>query len=224
MDKFDYRKNLKELYLPPSRNPVLVDVPAMDFLMIDGEGDPNTSQPFQDAIEALYGTSYTVKFMLKKEERGAEYAVGPLEGLWYADEIRSFLEGDKSKWRWTLCMMQPGWVSEADVLEGAGRVREKKGGAAPGVAAALDHMRFESFEEGRSAQVMHIGPFADEGPAVERLMAFIEESGCAPRGRHHEIYLSDFRRADPARLKTVLRHPVECGGDAGQEPELPRLP
>ncbi len=210
MDKFDYKKNLKELYFPPAKNPVVVEVPAMNFLLIDGEGDPNTSQAFQDAVEALYGTAYTVKFMLKKEGRGAEYTVPPLEGLWYADDPRVFLQGIRDEWRWTLGLMQPDWVNEADALEGMRRLREKKGGdAAPvGLGAALDRMRFSSFDEGRSAQVMHIGPFSEEGPTIERLMAFIEENGFQLRGHHHEIYLSDFRRTDPARLKTVLRHPV----------------
>jgi hypothetical protein len=204
MDKFDYRKDLKELYLPPSKHPVLLDVPRMNFLMTDGEGDPNTSQAFQEAVEALYGTSYTVKFMLKKEGRSGEYAdysVPPLEGLWYADDPRVFLEAVKDEWRWTLAIMQPDWVSEADVVEGMRRLKEKKG------LPALERLRFESFAEGRAAQIMHVGPFSAEGPTIERLFAFIEENGLALRGHHHEIYLSDFRKTDPARLKTVLRHP-----------------
>lgn len=203
MDKFDYRKDLKELYFPPSRHPVTVDVPVMRFLMTDGEGDPNTSQAFQDAVEALYGLSYTIKFMLKKQERGPDYAVAPLEGLWYAEDHRVFLQGSKDEWNWTLAIMQPDWVSEADAREATRQLREKKD------PPALSRLRFASFKEGKSAQVMHIGPFSDEGPTVERLFAYIEEQGLELRGHHHEIYLSDFRRTDPAKLKTVLRHPVK---------------
>jgi hypothetical protein len=202
MGKLDYKKELKELYFPPAGHPVLVKVPKMNFLQVDGEGDPNTSQAFQEALEALYGVAYTVKFMLKKQGGGADYAVPPLEGLWYADDPRQFLEARKEEWRWTVMIMQPHWVTKADVAEATRQLREKKD------LPALEKMRFKAFSEGKSAQVMHVGPFSAEGPTIQLLLDFIEENGLKPRGHHHEIYMSDFRRTDPAKLKTVIRHPV----------------
>ena len=203
MQKIDLKKELKHLYNPSPKNVGIVDVPKMNFLMIDGAGDPNTSQDFKHAIEALFGLSYTIKFMVKKSEMAIDYSVMPLEGLWWADDMSKFSIEAKSDWKWTLMIMQPEFISLNLVNKGINELQRKKD------PVALSRTRFESFEEGKSAQVMHIGPFSDEGPTVEKIHDFIKETGSATRGKHHEIYLSDIRKGDPARWKTVIRQPFQ---------------
>jgi hypothetical protein len=203
MQKVDLRKEWKHLYKPSPKKVEIVDVPQMNFLMIDGRGDPNTSQEFQEAVEALFGVSYTAKFMVKKGETAIDYSVMPLEGLWWMDDMADFSIERKHEWKWTAMIMQPEYVS-ADLLQAAMAQVEKKKNP-----PALSKLRFESYHEGKSAQIMHIGPFAEEGPTVEKIHQFIEDNGYALSGKHHEIYLSDFRRAAPEKLKTVIRQPVE---------------
>jgi len=198
MKKIDYKKELKHLYWSSAKKITEVVVPKMNFLLIDGEGKPG-SQDFQDAIATLFPLSYTLKFMLKRGELGIDYGVLPLEGLWWADDITSFTTGEKDKWKWTLMIMQPELITEAMVEEAKEQVRVKKN------PAALPLLRFESFEEGKAAQIMHIGPFSEEGPSVEKVHSFIEENGNERTGKHHEIYLSDIRRAAPENLKTIIR-------------------
>lgn len=202
MQKIDLKKELKDLYQPSAREVVQVDVPTLRYLMFDGEGNPNTSQDYAQGVEALFAVSYTAKFMVKKGPQALDYAVMPLEGLWWADDMSSFVTGDKSQWKWTMMILQPDFVGD-DVIEAArAAVRRKKG------LAAVDRLRLEPFSEGRCAQVLHIGPFSEEGPTIERLHDFIDaRTGRA--GKHHEIYLSDIRRADPARWKTIIRHPMK---------------
>lgn len=203
--KIDLRNKLKHLYGPSAREVVEVEVPEMRFLKLDGEGDPNTSETFREAVEALYAVSYALKFAVKKEE-GLDYRVMPLEGLWWTEKSVTDLEEireDKSAWKWTLLIMQPEWATEERFGRSLTSVRQKKS------LPALSGMRLETFREGRAAQVMHVGPFAEEGPTLERLDRFIEERGGKMRGKHHEIYLSDFRRTAPERLKTIIRHPFE---------------
>jgi hypothetical protein len=202
MEKIDYKKEFKHLYKPSSKKVETVDVPEWNFLMVDGKGDPNKSQAFQDAIEALYALSYTLKFMIKRGEEGIDYGVLPLEGLWWADDMSSFKEGRKDDWYWTLMIMQPELVTEEKVQQAIEQVREKKD------PVSLSLVRFETFREGKAAQTMHIGPFSEEGPAIEKVHAFIEENGCRRRGKHHEIYLSDVRRAAPEKWKTIVRQPM----------------
>ena len=202
MDKLDLRKNLKEFYGPSPKEVVQVDVPPMNFLMVDGAGDPNTSQAYREAIEALFSLSYTLKFAVKKGQSAVDFKVMPLEGLWWADDMASFMTGDKSSWKWTAMIMQPEVITASmasDVLAG---LRSKKD------LPALARIRFESFAEGTCAQLMHIGPFTAEAPNIQRIHHFIEASGRQRSGRHHEIYLSDFRRTAPERLKTVIRQPM----------------
>lgn len=201
MAKLDLKKQLKALYAPSAKEPARVDVPSMQFLMIDGEGDPNTSQAFQDAFPALYGMAYTLKFAAKKAGL-QDYVVMPPEGLWWSDETGRLDLTDKSAWQWTLMIAQPDFITEAMVTAAREQLKSKKD--PPG----LERLRFERFDEGRCAQIMHIGPYADEGPTVERLHAFIRDQGLTPRGKHHEIYLGDPRRAKPERLKTVVRQPI----------------
>lgn len=202
MEKIDLVKTLKSLYNPSSKEISAVEVPDMRFAMIDGAGDPNTSPDFQSAVEALFGISYTLKFMLKKREGGVDYGVMPLEGLWWSDDMTRFSIEAKGLWKWTLMIMQPDFVTGDDFMAAQEELTRKKN------PAALRNVRFEHFREGLSAQILHIGPFSAEGPAVERLHAFIGESGRRPEGKHHEIYMSDFRRTATERLKTIIRQPM----------------
>jgi hypothetical protein len=201
LDKIDLKKELKQLYNPPGAKFSLVDVPAMNFIMIDGAGDPNTSQEYQEAIESLYSISYTLKFMVKKEQL-IDYGVMPLEGLWWTNDMARFSPNNKDIWKWTAMIMQPEWVSEElyrRALEQAGKKKN---------LPALSKARFQSFHEGLSVQIMYTGPFSDEGPTIEKMHSYIKDNGYVFAGavqKHHEIYLSDFRRTSPAKLKTVIR-------------------
>jgi len=202
MEKIDFKKELKHLYEPPTKKVEIVNVPEMNFLMIDGKGDPNITQEFSDAVEALFGVSYTLKFIIKKGELEIDYGVMPLEGLWWADDMSSFKTGDKSKWKWTLMIMQPEYITNDLVTEACRQVQKKKN------PAALSKIRFESFLEGQAAQTMHIGPFSEEGPTIKRVHDFISGQGYTLFGKHHEIYLSDIRKAAPEKWKTIIRQHV----------------
>jgi hypothetical protein len=201
VEKIDLRRQLKQLYAPSAKAVAEVQVPAFTFLMVDGQGDPNTSGTYAEAVEALFSVSYTVKFMVKKGPLQQDYAVMPLEGLWWADDMAAFKSGDRQDWRWTMMIMQPAFVPQALLHQAIGEVEQKKS------LPALPRLRIENFEEGRCAQILHVGPFSEEGPTIERLHAYIEvRTGL--RGRHHEIYLTDIRRAAPSRWKTVIRQPM----------------
>jgi hypothetical protein len=202
MDKIDLRKELKHLYQASAKAVVQVEVPPLKYLMVDGEGDPNTSQAYAQAVEALFSVSYTGKFMVKKGPQALDYSVMPLEGLWWADDMTVFADNDKAKWKWTMMILQPDFVAD-DIIEAAlAEVRRKK--KLPGI----DRLRLEKFSEGLCAQILHIGPFCEEGPTIERLHAFIDTRS-SRIGKHHEIYLSDIRRADPKNWKTIIRHPMK---------------
>jgi len=201
MKKIDHKKELKHLYSATAKKIVEVDVPAMRFLMVDGQGDPNTSDDYARAVEALFFVSYTAKFMIKKGTQQLDYSVMPLEGLWWADDPTVFTTNQRASWKWTMMIMQPDVVSN-DVIEAAiDAVRTKKG------LPALDKLRLETFAEGRCAQVLHVGPFTEEGPTIERLHDYIRAKASLT-GKHHEIYLSDIRRADPKKWKTIIRQPM----------------
>jgi hypothetical protein len=202
MEKIDYKKEFKHLYKPSAKKVDIVEVPKWNYLMVDGEGNPNTSQSFQDAIEVLYPLSYALKFIVKRGEIGIDYGVLPLEGLWWADDMTSFSVDDKDNWKWTLMIMQPDLVTKELVKEATEQIKTKKD------PVSLPLVRFESFEEGKAAQIMHIGPFSEEGPTIEKVHSFIEENGSQRKGKHHEIYLSDIRRAAPEKWKTIIRQPM----------------
>ena len=202
MKKIDLKKDLKTLYTASAKEVVRVAVPPMKFLMVDGIGDPNTSTAYAEAVEALFSVSYTAKFVLKKGPQQIDYTVMPLEGLWWADDMAAFTTGDKAKWRWTAMIMQPDFVTKAVIDTALADVRKKK--SLPGV----ERLRLEEFAEGHCAQVLHIGPFSEEGPTIARLHEFIDAKGMRV-GKHHEIYLSDIRRAEPSRWKTILRQPMK---------------
>jgi hypothetical protein len=205
MSPFDLVKQLKPLYAPSAKHPSIVEVPELSFIMIDGRGDPATSDAYQQAIEALYGVAYTLKFAFKKDDPERDFKVAPLEGQWWADSnapTMGELQAERDSWNWTMMIAVPDGVTAAEVaaaLEAAARRRP---------LPASGRLRLERFEEGLAAQIMYIGPYADEAPTIERLHAFAAEQGYELRGRHHEIYLSDPRRTAPERLKSVLRHPV----------------
>ena len=188
------------LFAPSAKAVVEVDVPALRFLMVDGQGDPYTTPGYAEAVEALFSVSYAAKFMVKRAV-GIDYAVMPLEGLWWADDHAAFAANDRTRWRWTMIILQPDFVEDAVLESAIAQVREKKR------LPAVRRLRLESLAEGRCAQVLHVGPFSEEGPTIERLHAFIGERGQLA-GKHHEIYLSDVRRANPARWRTIIRQPM----------------
>jgi hypothetical protein len=206
MITINLRKQFKHLYQPSAKKFSIVDVPPLNFLIIDGAGNPNTSQDYRDALEALYGLSYTLKFGVKLgkySKKKYDYPVMALEGLWWTDDMREFSVARKDDWKWTMMMMQPDIITPDQVELARADLIEKKH------PTAASQIRFETYHEGLSAQIMYIGPFADEGPTIQRLHDFIVESGQQLRGKHHEIYISDPRRTTPEKLKTVIRQPMQ---------------
>jgi hypothetical protein len=201
MTKVDYKKELSHLYKTSAKEVREVLVPSLNYLMVDGAGDPNTTRAYAEAVEALFSVSYTAKFALKRSTPSHDFSVMPLEGLWWADDLSAFISGDRTQWKWTMMILQPPVVT-SEVIEAAiEAVGRKKN------LPALGKLRFEAFTEGRCAQILHIGPFTEEGPTIQRVHDFIEaRSGL--RGKHHEIYLSDIRRADPKKWKTIIRQPM----------------
>jgi hypothetical protein len=203
MSKIDLKKQEKHLYGPSKTEFAIVEVPRMNFLMIDGAGDPNTSQEFQDAVQTLYPVSYNLKFKSKRE-MGIDYGVLPLEGLWWSEDMDDFIAMNKENWSWTLMLRQPDHIPGEAVQAAIEEVRLKKD------LPALSKMRFEPYHEGISVQIMHIGPFDAEGPTIARMHEFIETEGYRPTGKHHEVYLSDFTRTAPDKLRTILRQPIRA--------------
>jgi len=180
----------------------VVEVPETAYLMVDGHGDPNTDPSFAAAVAALYPVAYRLKFASK--EVGRDYVVPPLEGLWWAQDLAVFTTArDTSRWEWTLMLMVPDWLEDAMVeaaIREVGRTRRPE---------RLDDVRLGTLTEGTCLQTLHIGPFDDEGPVLATLhQEVIPSRGLRPVGRHHEIYLSDFRRVPPANRRTILRQPV----------------
>jgi len=207
MEKLDLRKQYKHIYLPSAKKVEVVDVPPLQFALIDGEIElgqsPGTSPAFEQAMGALYGITYTLKFMSKlRKVNPIDYTVMTLEGLWWV-ESGVFDITNPANWRYTVMIMQPDHISQEMYQEALATLRKKKPNP------ALDQLRFESFHEGLCIQMMHIGPYADEMATIAKMDAFAKENGYSMHGKHHEIYMGDPRRGDPAKLKTVLRHPVK---------------
>jgi len=212
MEKLDLKHDLKYLYAPSAKKIEVVDVPAMNFVMIDGAIEPDqapgTSPLFAENMQALYGASYTLKFAAKlRKQDPVDYPVMALEGLWWV-EAGTFDIRKPGNWKYTVMVMQPDLVTPAMFAEALAQLRKKRGDQ-----PAFGKLRLERFCEGLSVQTMHIGPYASEPATVERMQIFMHENGCQDLvglgGKHHEIYMGDPRRADPAKLKTVLRHPVK---------------
>jgi hypothetical protein len=201
MKKIDLKKGLKPLYSCSAKEVSEIDVPVLRYLMVDGVGDPGTSQAYAEAVEALFTVAYGAKFALKKGPQAIDYGVMPLEGLWWADDMSAFEANDRGNWKWTMMIMQPDFVTDTMIAESIESVRKKKN--PPG----LPRLRLAAFTEGHCAQIMHVGPFTEEGPTVERLHRYIDERA-SRAGKHHEIYLSDIRRANPSNWKTIIRQPM----------------
>ncbi|MER7796307.1 GyrI-like domain-containing protein [Microbacterium sp. NPDC096154] len=182
----------------------ILEVPDARYLMIDGQGDPNTSPMFAEAVGALYPLAYRLKFASRRV-LGRDYVVPPLEGLWWADDPTAFTSArDKERWNWTLMILVPEWIGPDLFAETAA--------ALPDAPARVGDVRLESLAEGRCVQTLHVGSFDDEGPTLARMHdEFIPAHGLRMTGRHHEIYLSDFRRVPPERRRTILRQPVAPG-------------
>jgi hypothetical protein len=202
MDKVDFKKTL-DSYKAKNHVFRIIDMPAMQYLMIDGHGDPNSSTEFQQAIEALYPVAYKLKFA-SKQTLGKDYVVMPLEGLWWAKDMSTFTSArDKSQWDFTLMIMQPDWITQEMFEAAVQKVREKN----PPVGLA--NVRFETLEEGTSVQTLHVGSFDDESAILKQMHEeFVPKHGLKLTKKHHEIYLSDFRKVSPDKLRTILRQPV----------------
>ncbi len=213
MSKIDFKRKLQELYLPPQNEPSIVNVPTMHFVMIDGEGDPNSSEDFQAKVEILYAISYTIKMLPKKgviPEGYFDYVIPPLEGLWDTVDGETFHESNKDNLKWTLMIMQPEFVTEALFAQVKEKIKQKKGNG------LVDQARFEAMEEGLSAQILHVGPYEHEQETLDVLKKFIAESGYEPvKPGHHEIYLNDPRKCKPENLKTTLRIPIRKSKKSG---------
>ncbi len=202
--KIDFKVKYKELYKPSAKEVVIVEVPEFQFLMIDGMGSPGDSQEYADALGVLYPVAYKAKFMSKA--KGRDYVVPPLEGLWWADDMKDFREGNRDKWKWTMMILQPEWITQDMINEAIKTTKGKN----PKIPKVIEKLRLKKYREGKSAQILYFGPYKDEGPTIERIHAFIKELGGKFEGskhKHHEIYLSDPRKTSPEKLKTVIRQP-----------------
>jgi len=201
MEKIDFKKTMRALYAPKARDFKLVDVPEMQFLMLDGQGDPDGAE-YAAAVGWLYPVAYALKFA-SKIDLGRDYVVPPLEALWWAEDYEAYRAGRREEWEWRSMLMVPDWIG-ADMFEVALAKAAKKKGTPP------EGLRMERYAEGLSVQILHLGPYSDEAETLARLHdEFIPENGLKETGYHHEIYLSDPRKVAPEKLKTVLRQPVE---------------
>ena len=202
VQKLDFKKTLKEFYQPPVGRFVHVDLPELQFVMVDGAGDPNTVQAYRDALEGLYSVSYAMKFA-SKNALDRDYVVPPLEGLWWADDPADFVARNKGAWKWTMMIMVPDFVT-GEMFEAAREKAVQKVGTLPKT------LRFEAFREGHCLQTMHIGSYDEEGPILALLHdELMPQGNLAFNGPHHEVYIGDPRRVQPERLKTVLRQPIK---------------
>ncbi|MBY0428294.1 MAG: GyrI-like domain-containing protein [Alphaproteobacteria bacterium] len=203
MTKIDFRKELKSFYAPPRAQFTLIKIPALRYLMLDGKGNPNTSASYVNALQALYGTAYTLKFFSKNELK-KDYIVPPLEGLWWAKDMSAFKERKKDLWHWTMMLMVPEWIKPRQIDDAIDTLRQKKN------PTSLDKLRHTTLTEGLSVQILHIGSYDDETPILAKLHNdFMPENKLTFNGKHHEIYLSDPRKTPDHKLKTILRQPVK---------------
>jgi len=201
--KLDLKKELRELY-SAKREASIVLVPKQKIIAVEGQGDPNTSQEFQNAVEALFPVAFKIKFASKKQ-LDRDYVVMPLEGLWWTDDMENFSVKNKEGWNWKVFIVQPDFITK-DLFEQAIEdvLKAKK-------PKAISKIKFDFLEEKKAAQILHVGPYSQEGPTIEKLHDYIANSGFTFDGvmqKHHEIYLSDMRKTAPAKFKTIIRQPV----------------
>ena len=202
--KADLKKQFPEFY-KPSRDPHIIDVPEMKFFMVDGTGYPGDNPLYQEAMQLLYGVSFTLKMKIMKPT-GRDYVVPPLEGLWWADDMKVFAEDymkRKDEWKWTSMIRIPDFVSEDQIKKGLQAFKESK------KPENFDKLRYQSYTEGTVVQVLHVGPFSEEGPVIEKMHEYAINQGYSLHKKHHEIYLSDPRRTKPEKLRTVIRQPIK---------------
>lgn len=201
MDKVDVKRGQRDLYAPPTGRWVEVTVPAMRYLAVDGHGNPGTAQAYRDAVAALFTAAYAAKFA-SRQHLGRDYVVLPLEGLWWAEDMTTFRTRDKDRWSWRMLIRQPAWLTDAMLTAAVDRAAAKG-------AVAAERLRVVTLDEGRCVQTLHVGSYDDETPTLTDLHdRYLPDRGLRATGRHHEIYLSDARRTDPAKLRTILRQPV----------------
>lgn len=201
MPKLDFRKQQPALFSAPTDEFVLIKVPRLRFIKVDGQGDPNAAPAYARALEWLYSVSFGTKFAAKAD--GNDYVVPPLQGLWWADSPKAFTSGQRDKWQWTMMIMVPDFVTDAHYQAGVAKATKKLG-------EPPDSLRLEESDEGLAVQILHLGSYADEAPTIKRLHEeFLPANGLVENGPHHEIYLSDPRRVEAAKLKTILRQPVK---------------
>jgi hypothetical protein len=204
MKTIDLIKEFQQFYLQPKNAVSMVQVPKMNFLMIDGKGSPNNNPAYSAALGALYAVAYTLKFAVKKGPLQMDYKVMPLEGLWWTEDMSEFTLEDRGNWLWRMLIMVPDFITRDMAAQSVEDVRKKKN------PPHLDEVKFESFEEGLSAQIFHLGPYGEaERPSVQKLHAYIKDNGYALRGKHHEIYFNSPLRTDASKLKTIIRQPAE---------------
>ncbi|VVB75068.1 GyrI-like small molecule binding domain protein [Candidatus Tiddalikarchaeum anstoanum] len=202
--KTDFKKENKDLF-SSKKTPSTVMVPELNYLMIDGAGYPGESKEYTDSISALYPIAYNLKFMSKLELK-KDYVVPPLEGLWWADDMDDFTKGNRNKWKWTIMIMQPNWITNEMLRKAASKVEEKS----PALKNIISKIRLNKYKEGKSAQVLYIGPYKEETLTIQKLHEFIKEQNGSFNGqkqKHHEVYLSDPRKVKPEKLKTIIRQP-----------------
>lgn len=201
-DKIDFKKTL-DVYRASAGEFRLIEVPPTRYLMVDGHGDPNTSTAYAEALEALYPVAYKMKF-LSQRALGRDYVVPPLEGLWWAEDMRFFTsDRDPAQWKWTMMLMVPEWIDQETFESALGQA------AAKNRPARLDDIRLKQLSEGTCVQTLHVGPFEQEGTVLERMhQTFIPSNGLQLTGTHHEVYFNDPRRTAPEKLRTLLRQPV----------------
>lgn len=202
----DPKDLIKQYYSPSVKQPQIITIPPLNFLIIDGHGDPNNDPSYPLAISALYTLSYTLKFDLKKAGT-PEFKVFPLQGLWWAENMDAFVTGEKSAWDWTMMIAQPDWVTPDHIVQA--RVKA----AAKVDKATLEKVHFEPYNEGLVVQMMHIGPYSAEGPNIARIHAYAKEQGYELSGKHHEIYMGNPQRSAPEKLKTIIRQPIRKAGN-----------
>ncbi|MFM9269076.1 GyrI-like domain-containing protein [Halomonas elongata] len=202
MEKIDYKKTLRRLYKPSAKNVEFIDVPSLNYLTITGKGRPE-GEEYQQALQSLYPVAYKIKFWVK-ENKHFDYVIPPLEGLWWADDLSDFIKGNRDEWRWAMMIMQPEPVTREIVELVINAVVSKR--SSPN---ALNKVEFKTINEGECAQILHLGPFSEEGQVIQRLHEAIRNKGRSLGGKHHEIYLSDMRRVLPQKYRTIIRQPMD---------------